>query len=213
MIPEEISQAVMEFALRCREVPDLEAAVLFGSAADGTFHKKSDIDVLLLFDTDGNPEVGPEAEAVHRLAGDISARLSLAHPFSFVMYSTREAVDQSLLREVMRDGVVLFARPRDVLGAPRDRLSPHVLVSYTLKGMAPRDKMAVQRALHGYRVVRRVGRKSYSSSSPGLVGRWGRRVAPTAFLIPEERAAEARELLRSKRCAFKEVPVWLEAER
>jgi predicted nucleotidyltransferase len=211
VIPEGISRAVMEFALRCGEVPNLEAAVLFGSAVDGTFSKKSDIDVLLLFDTDGNPELGPEAEAVHSLAGDISAALSLSHPFSFVMYSRRETVDGSLLREVLRDGVVLFARPRDVLGAARDDLRPHVLFSYTLKGMAPRDKMALQRGLYGYRVARRVGDRRYDSASPGLVGRWGRRVGPTAFLVPEERAREARELLGGRGCAFEEVPVWLEA--
>ncbi len=201
----------MEFALRCGEVPNLEVAVLFGSAVDGTFSKKSDIDVLLLFDTDGNPELGPEAEAVHELSGDISARLSLSHPFSFVMYSRREAVDGSLLRGVLRDGVVLFARPRDVLGAPRDALRPHVLFSYTLKGIVPRDKMAIQRGLYGYRVARSVGSRRYESSAPGLVGRWGRRVGPTAFLVPDERAQEARELLGGRGCAFEEVPVWLEA--
>ena len=211
MIPKEISQAVMEFALRCGEVPDLSAAVLFGSAVDGTFHKKSDIDVLLLFDTDGNPEVGPEAVAVHRISGEISTRLSLPYPFSFVMYSKREAVDQTLIREAMRNGVVLFARASDVLEAPKGRMRAHALVSYTLKGMAPRDKMALQRGLYGYRVVRKVGDKRYRSSAPGLVGQWGRRIGPTAFLIPDEHAKEVRELLRSRRCKFKEVPVWLEA--
>lgn len=210
MIPQEISQAVMEFALRCGEVPDLETAVLFGSATNGTFSKKSDIDVLLLFDTDGNPEVGAEAEAVHRISGDISTRWTLSHPFSFVMYSRGEAIDLSLLREVLRDGIVLFARTRDVLRVPRDRLRAHVLISYTLKEMEPRDKVGLQRGLYGYKVVRKVGDKQYRSSAPGLVGRWGRRMGPTAFLIPDERAEEARELLRARNCRFEEVPVWLE---
>lgn len=211
MIPEEISRAVMDFALRCDEVPNLETAVLFGSTVDGTFSKKSDIDVLLLFDTDSNPEVGAEAEAVHRLSGEISERWSLSHPFSFVMFSRGEAIDPSLLREVLGHGVVLFARTRDVLEVPRDRLRPHVLISYTLKGMEARDKMALQRGLYGYQVVRRVGDKRYKSSSPGIVGRWGRRIGPTALLIPDERAEEVRELLRSKKRRFEEVPVWLEA--
>ena len=211
MIAQEISQAVMEFARRCNEVPHLETAVLFGSAVDGTFSKKSDIDVLLIFDTEANPEVGAEAEAVHRITGEISARLSLSHPFSFVMYSRKEAFDRSLLREVLRDGVVLFARTRDVLRVPREGMRAHALISYTLKGMEPRDKMGLQRGLYGYRVDRKVGDKRYTSSAPGLVGRWGRRVGPTAFLIPDEHAEEARELLRSKSCRFREIPVWLEA--
>ena len=211
MIPDVISRAVMEFSRRCAEVPNLEVAVLFGSAVDGTFSKKSDIDVLLLFDTDGNPEVGIEADAVHRLSGDVSTQFSLSHPFSFVMYSRRDVMDASLLREVLKDGVVLFARPEAVLEVPRGRLQAYALISYTLKGMEPRDKMALQRGLYGYQVARSVGNKRYNSSAPGLVGRWGRRVGPTAFLLPEVHAGEARELLRERGCPFEEVPVWLEA--
>ena len=211
MIPREIAPAVMEFARRCGEVPKLEAALLFGSATDGTFSKKSDIDVLLLFGTDENPELGEEAEAVHRISGEISTKLSLSHPFSFVMYSRKESIDQSLLRGVFGSGVVLFARPRDVLDVPRDRLEAQSLFSYTLKGMEPKDKVGLQRGLYGYNVVRKVGNKRYHSSAPGLVGRWGRRIGPTAFLIPDEHAGEARELLRTRKCRFEEVQVWLEA--
>jgi predicted nucleotidyltransferase len=210
VIPAEISQAVMEFALRCGEVPTLDTAILFGSTVDGSFSKKSDIDILLVFDTDGNPEVGPEAEEVHRLSGEISTEHSLSHPFSFVMYSRGETIDHSLLREVLRDGIVLFARPSEVLEVPRRGLRAHSLISYSLKGMEPRDKMGLQRGLYGYQVTRNVGDKSYQSSSPGLVGQWGRRVGPTAFLIIDERAEEARELLRRRNCRFEEVPVWLE---
>jgi hypothetical protein len=98
-----------------------------------------------------------------------------------------------------------------VLEVPRGRLRAYTLISYTLKGMEPRDKMALQRGLYGYQVARSVDGKRYESSAPGLVGRWGRRVGPTAFLLPEVHAGEARELLRERGCPFEEVPVWLEA--
>ena len=211
MIPREISRAVMEFALRCPELSTLETAILFGSAVDGSFSKKSDIDVLLIFDIDGNPEVGPEAEKIHRLSGEISTGHSLSHPFSFVMYSKGETIDHSLLREVLRNGIVLFTRPSEVLDVPRDGLRAYSLISYTLKGMEPRDKMGLQRGLYGYRVTRKVGDKSYQSSSPGLVGQSGRRIGPTSFLILDERAEDARELLRKRGFRFEEVPVWVES--
>jgi len=72
-------------------------------------------------------------------------------------------------------------------------------------------RMVAQRGLYGYRVFRKVGGKRYKSSAPGLIGQWGRRIGPTAFLIPDEHAKDVRELLRSRRCKFKEVPIWLEA--
>ena len=210
MIPQEISQAIMEFALGCKEIPNLRTAVLFGSAAVGTLTKKSDIDVLLQFDIDTNPEVGAEAEAVHRMAGAISSKWSLSQPFSFVMYARDETIDPSLLREVLRDGIVLFSRAQDVLSAPRERLHPHMLVSYTLKGMRPKDKMGLQRGLYGYTVVRNVRGKRYTNSGPGLVGSSGRRIGPTSFLIPNDPAEAVRGLLRERKCTFKEIPVWLE---
>jgi len=201
----------MEFALGCKEIPNLRTAVLFGSAAVGTLSKKSDIDVLLQFDTDSNPEVGAEAEAIHRMAGKISSKWSLPYPFSFVMYSTDETIDPSLLREVLRDGIVLFSRAQDVLNAPKERLSPYVLVSYTLKGMEPKDKMGLQRGLYGYTVVRNVKGKRYTNSSSGLVGSAGRRIGPTAFLIRNDRAEAMRERMRERKCKYTEIPVWLEA--
>lgn len=209
MIPDAIAEPLMEFASRCGEIPNLRTAVMFGSAATDTLTKKSDIDVLLMFDVRGNPETGKEAEAVHGLAGEISSKWELPYPFAFVMYGEDELVEPSLLREVLRDGIVLYARPRDVLSISKERLEPFILVSYTLKDMPPKDKMALQRGLYGYEVVRKVGNKEYRNSKPGLVGSVGRRIGSTAFLIPHEYGDEIRELFNKNKCEFKEIPIWL----
>ena len=183
MIPDEITQAIMEFILRCHEVHNLRTAVLFGSAATGTLTKKSDIDVLLIMDIAGNAETSKDAEIIHDIAGEISTKWELAYPFSFVIYGRDEPVEPSLLREILRDGIVLYSRTKDVLAIQKEKLEPFILVSYTMKGMAPKEKMALQRGLYGYTVVRKVGRKKYSNSKPGLVGSVGRKVSPTTFLL------------------------------
>jgi predicted nucleotidyltransferase len=208
MIQEEIVPAVMEFGRRASDIPNLKAAVLFGSAATGTLTKKSDIDILLVFDTGSNPETGPEAAAAHSLGGDISTRLGLAYSFSFVMYGRNDAVEPALLREVLRDGIVLFARAGDVLGTRKEGLVPHLLVSYTLKGMRPREKMALQRGLFGYSTVRNLGGKRYRNSRPGLVGEHGKRIGPTAFILRFEKAEQMRGLFRENRCKYAETPMW-----
>jgi predicted nucleotidyltransferase len=210
MIQEEILPAVMEFGRRAATIPNLRAAVLFGSAATGTLTKKSDIDILLLFDIEKNPETGPEAAAAQSLGGEISSRLGLAYPFSFVMYGRNEAVEPALLRDVLRDGMVLYARTGDVLGPRREGFLPYLLVSYTLRGMRPREKMALQRGLFGYTAVRNLGGKRYRNSRPGLVGEFGKRIAPTAFILRFERAGTMRSLFRENRCKYVETPVWLD---
>jgi len=212
MIQDEIFPAVMEFSRRAARIPNLKAAVLFGSAATGTLTKKSDIDMLLVFDSKTNPETGPEAAAAHSIAGDISARTGLAYPFSFVMFGRGENPEPALLREVLRDGIVLFARTSDVLGAAKEGLDPHLLVSYTLKGMQPREKMALQRGLYGYTSVKTAAGKRYRNSKPGLVGEHGRRIGPTAFVLRFEVAEEMRVIFRKNRCKYRETPVWFDRE-
>jgi predicted nucleotidyltransferase len=210
MIKDEVLPAVMEFGRRAADIPNLKAAVLFGSAALGTLTKKSDIDILLVFDTGKNPEIGPEGAAAQSLSGEISSRLGIAYPFSFVMYGRNEAVEPALLRDVLRDGVVLFARARDVLSARKEGLVPHILVSYSLKGMRPREKMALQRGLYGYTAVRNLRGKRYRNSRPGLVGGFGKRIGPTAFILRFEKADDMRVLFRESRCKYSETPVWLD---
>ncbi|MFQ6102288.1 MAG: nucleotidyltransferase family protein [Anaerolineae bacterium] len=51
-ISQELYPALADFIARAGEVPNLRAAVLFGSTVTGEFRRKSDVDVLLLFDTD-----------------------------------------------------------------------------------------------------------------------------------------------------------------
>ena len=208
----EILPAVMEFGHRASEIPNLKAAVLFGSAATGALTKKSDIDILLVFDTVKNPETGPEAAAAHTLGGEISARLGLAYSFSFLMYGRDDAVEPALLREVLRDGIVLFARTSDVLGARKDGLVPYLLVSYTLKGMRPKEKMALQRGLFGYTAEKNLGGKRYRNSRPGLVGEHGRRIGPTTLVLRFEMAEEMRLIFRKNRCKYTETPVWFDRE-
>jgi predicted nucleotidyltransferase len=210
MIPDEIRPALMEFSLRCREIPGLKTAVLFGSAAIGPMSKKSDIDIFLLFDSEGNPETGAEANLVHGMSGEISSRFGLPYPFSFVMNGREEPVEPSFLRELLKDGIVLFARTRDALAPAKEPFLPFVLVSYTLKGMRPKEKMALQRALYGYETVRIMGGKRYRNARPGLVGESGKRVGATAFLIPYEKAEETRAIFKRCKCQDKETPVWLE---
>jgi predicted nucleotidyltransferase len=210
MMPQEIRPALMEFSLRCREIAGLKTAVLFGSAATGSLSKKSDIDIFLQFDMKGNPETGPEAELVHRIGGEVASGHGLPYPFSFVMNGQDEPVEPSLLRELLKDGFVLYSRTADALAPSRELLRPHLLVSYTLKGMRPKEKMALQRALYGYEAVRVAGGKRYQNARPGLVGEFGRRVGATVFLVPYGKADETRAVFKKCGCRYRETPAWLE---
>jgi len=82
MIVEEFKLPLMDFVERADEIPNLLSVVLFGSVVKGDVSKKSDIDILLLFDADHNPELGKEAEIARKIASEISVKHDLKHPFS-----------------------------------------------------------------------------------------------------------------------------------
>lgn len=76
-----IEATAFELAQRLGEIDTLEMAVLFGSAAREETHKKSDIDILLLFDADHDPELGFEGNQVHKLADEIEKLMIWKIPF------------------------------------------------------------------------------------------------------------------------------------
>jgi len=209
-IPQELYPTLAHFIARAGEVPNLRAAVLFGSVVTGEFRCKSDIDVLLLFDTDHNPELGPEAEAALELSAEIAGRYDLAHSFSFVMENLQDgALHPHFLWEVAREGVVIWADPALVLvSESHPGLEPALLVTYSTRGMTSRDKGALHRALYGYRVEKRMGDKVYVSEKEGLVDKVGRRLGPGVVIVPARIADQLVGLLEKHGASYTTTRVW-----
>ncbi len=209
-IPQELYPALACFIARAGDVPNLKAAILFGSVVTGEFRRKSDIDILLLFDTDHNPELGPEAEATLELAAEIAERYDLAHSFSFVVENLRDStLDPHFLWQVAREGVVIWADPALVLvSESQPRLEPALLVTYSTKGMTSRDKGALHRALYGYRVEKKAGDKIYVSERRGLIDRMARRLGPGVVIVPARIADRLIGLLEKHGASYTTMKVW-----
>lgn len=140
MIPDEFALPLLDFMNRLEEVPHLRAAILYGSVVKGEVHKKSDIDVLLLFEMKGNPETRREGRVVHGIASEVSKRHNLKHSFSFVMYNVNDIGPNEIdfISEVIKDGIGLWTRPDvGVLVKPTSALRPKTLVSYSLMRIVP----------------------------------------------------------------------------
>ena len=176
MIPEQLRPPLIDFVSRAEEIPNLRVAVIFGSAIKGDFNKKSDIDLLLLFDTDHNPEVGEEGRVAHELASEILTMHDIPHSFAFVMENLNDPrLDPQFLRTVADEGVVIWARPElAILKEPNPNMQPMVVFSYSLRSLKPREKMAVYRGLYGYRVEKVVKGKRYVNETTGIVGKKGK---------------------------------------
>jgi len=209
-IPRELYPALAQFVAGAHRIPNLKAAILFGSAVTGEFRRKSDIDVLLLFDTDHDPEMGPEAQAALALSAEVAAERNLAYPFSFVMENLhRGDLDPDFLWETVREGIVIWADPSLILlPASHPRLEPMLLITYSTQGMSGRDKGALHRALYGYRVEKKIGEKVYVSQKPGLISEMGHRLGPGVVLVPARIADRLTSLLERHGATYRMTKVW-----
>ena len=199
--------AALEFAQIGKEIPTLQAIILFGSAAAGEMHKKSDIDLLLVFDTATTPETGDEAKVINRRAREIERKYKLENPFSFVFLNRGEGIDADFLWEVTKTGFVLYLKTESVIGR-REFLTPSLIFSYSFQGIQPKDQMYVNRRLYGYRSKVVHGGKEYVNEKPGLVQLYGKKMGRATFIVDARKSDEVRRLFDERSILYKMVKTW-----
>lgn len=203
-----IENSAFELAQKLGEIDTLKEAILFGSASRGEMHKKSDVDILLIFDTEHDPELGEEGDRVHKIAGEIEKKQNMDNPFSFVFMNKNENLDSEFLWEVVKDGIVLYAPPEIILGQ-KDNLKPAAFFSYTFGDILAKDKMFVKRKLYGYKVKSVHKDKEYLNEGKGIVQEHGKKMGRATFLIDIAYVDDILNLFKEKKVKYKLSKVWL----
>ncbi len=211
MIPEKLLLPIIEFVSKAENIPNLKVVLLYGSTVKGEFHKKSDIDLLLLFDCDHNPEVGEEAKIAHKVASEILSQYSIPHSFSFTMENINNPhLDPQFLRNVVNEGMIVWARPElKILEKPHPNMEPMNIFSYTLTPLPPKEKMAVHRALYGYRVEKIVKEKKYINETKGIVGEHGEKFGDGVFMVPSHTSQDIIEVFEKHGVNYKMINIWV----
>jgi len=93
------------------EDPDLQLAMLFGSAATGDLRPDSDIDVAIY------PRKTMSSRKRQQVADEIA--LATNRAVDLIDLSTAEG---ALLRKILHSGIVLFSKTPGILGALSERL-------------------------------------------------------------------------------------------
>ena len=203
-----IKTTAFELAQKLGEIDTLKEAILFGSASRGEMHKKSDIDILLIFDTKHDPELGEEGPRVHKIAGEIEKTHNMDNPFSFVFKNKNENLDSEFLWEVTKDGIVLYAPPELILGQKK-YLKPAAFISYTFGDIPAKDKMFVKRKLYGYKVKSVHKGKEYLNEGKGMVQEHGKKMGRATFLIDKEHVDDIVNLFKKYKVQYKLSKVWV----
>ena len=211
VIPAIIRQVLGEFVAHASEIPGLVSAVLYGSAARGELHAKSDIDVLLLFDTDHNPELGEEAMIAQRVGQTAAIQTHCPYTFSFVINNLRDLkqLDSDYVWNSAKEGIVIWSRPERILPISALPVAPYLLVTYNLSKSTQKDKRAVKRALYGYKTRRTLHGKVYESARKGLVQGKIHRLADGVILVPADAADKILTALQSRGVSARQTKIWV----
>ncbi len=158
---------------RLARIKSLQAVVLFGSYARGDADSRSDIDLLLIFDT---------KEDVKKADREVLDVLEEFHPLPLVLSRRSRgeiADDLSFFYNVFREGYVLYKRPdAELLPAAIARDKQSIIYCYELTPLNHKQKLKFNSALSS-----RVIKKKYRYL--GLVERIrGEKLGAGAILVP-----------------------------
>src|SRR3989338_7209901 len=179
---------------KLKDMDKLKAIVLFGSYARGEEDKKSDIDLMVVFDAKQPKKY--LKEVVNRLSsidkeGKISPRLTNLRDY-----------DSAFFQNVAREGKLLFGS--FVLDNKKLALMPYRLVNYDLSKLDNSKKVRISRRVYGY--TSKKGKNEYVYK--GLKDEEDVIVYPSStVLLPEDNLGFI-EFLKRESVPFKEKKVW-----
>lgn len=170
MISEQIRYPLIDFISQAETIPNLEGIILFGSAVTGNMSKKSDIDIVLVFHTDHDPELGKEGNIAYKLSSDISIKHDLLYPFSFVFINKNnlKEVDVDFLWTLAKEGIIIWGKPKEVLmNTSHPSLQPFMLIHYSTKNLLEKDRRKLLRWL--YNSKKQAIQKDKEKIGPGVL--------------------------------------------
>lgn len=210
-LPQELKNPIIDFVNEANRIPNLKYIILFGSIPKGELSKKSDIDLLMIFNTDHNPEVGKEMDTCLEISSQISQKYNLSYSFSFVMKNLNDPndIDPDFLWNISKEGRIIWGKPDiELLKEPGKYLEPKSLITYSTKGLTSKEKSAIQRGLWGYRFSHKVKNKLYQSKKKGLIDKKEYKIGDGVLLLPSKIEEKIVDILKGNNATYKSIKVW-----
>ena len=201
-LPEKDKKLINSFVEKLLRVapPSLSAVILFGSLARGNFHKASDIDILLVYNEE-NPR--KHLQEVAKVISELKPHREIRPVFTNL-----KDLDPSLLREVLKEGVVLFGKL--ILTPDNIGLRPYKVFSYDLSSSSSTVKTRVARLIYGYVSEKKVGEKIKRYEYKGLINRKDCFVLGRGVIaLPLEDAEGFKKFLEINNIKFRTIEVWI----
>lgn len=180
-----------------RDLEYLQAIILFGSYAKAKETSASDIDLMIVVDTDKPKHLLPliiKKLSLIDKEGKISPRITNLWDYN-----------NDFLLDVFRHGKILYGKV--ILNHKKMMLKPYRLVYYDISNLLPSKRVLVSKRIHGSKST--VSNKEYSYK--GIKDLYGFEVLGRSLvLVPEKSFDNFKVFLESNNVKYNEKKIWLE---
>jgi predicted nucleotidyltransferase len=200
MSPED-EQLINRFLMSIVEkVPSIQAAVLYGSMARGDYDKRSDIDIMLIVDTE-------DREGLNTIISEVITELQPHREIRTVVTDLHD-YDEDYYQNVFREGRVLYGK---VILTPENlALKPYLILSYDLSGKPNTLQVKVSKRVHGYISKKVIDGEEKIYRYDGIEKKYnGKIISKSAVMLPFDYGSEFAEELKVLQVPFKIFKVWM----
>lgn len=183
MVREGYKRLVSELFFAAQEIPKLTHLVLYGSVSRGEDDRRSDIDLLLVFDSDKDPEKTDIAAVAHEKIGKAFADAG-CEKAAQLTFTNLKNIDSSFLERIAREGIIIWGKP---LVLSDKILKPKVLFEYKVGGGSRPEKVKF------YRAVRNINAKKIKSG----------------ILVDEGNVEDAEKIFKLNRIEYRKSRIWI----
>ena len=198
------SNLVHDLVSMAKKLDNLQSMVLYGSFATGIYDSRSDIDLLLVYATEYNPETGREFDIAVELFGQLEKKYN--RQIELTLTNLKD-IDTVLLSNIAKEGIQLWGRPI-VLSSDKLGLTPHNIISYFPKNN--NKACTIYRALNGYKIKKKYKNKIIVSENEGILELFsGIKIGRGSVLLNMDGAKIFKDILEKEDVSYKSIEVWV----
>lgn len=193
-------ELIEKFVKNIKNIPELECIILFGSMVRNEADKRSDIDLLLVFNCE-NPKsyLSEIISIITSLKPHREIKPTITNLFDY---------DEEFLQTVIREGKVLWGKV--IVTTDNLLLKPYSIISYDLTTLKPSKKVKISRLIHGYESKKIVKGELKHYKYSGLKDNYDViLISKNTVLIPDKYSKNFLNHLEKFHVPYKEKKVWI----
>jgi len=204
-----IEATLTTLTIRLSSLEGLVALIVYGSYARGEAGRRSDLDLLVLFEKADQLQRSERETLTIISQAETETRLPFHISPLLVSLDRLEGLGDDLVHALSCEGVILYGHLAALTRLLPQQPMPAVLITFSLKDATPAVRMRLNRRLHGYTAWRERDGRRERVTYPGLITPPARSLGPGVLLVPGERRTAVIEALDEAGAIYIETAVWL----